>query len=118
MPPTAGGGPIRPRVAHDSGERANTSRRVHKAHRIHARRSRRRSPLAIWRCTARAAAAALRANKRSQALVIHRTAAVGHTGGGGSGWSVRASRRGARPGREGEGLPGGTNRHAPERTAR
>ena len=47
-----------------------------------------------------------------------RTAAVGHAGGGGSGWSVRASRRGARPGREGEGLPGGTNRHAPGRTAR
>ena len=117
VPPTAGGGPIRPRVAHDSGERANTSRRVHKAHRIHARRSRRRSPLAMWR-SARAATAALRANKRSQALVIPRTAAVGHAGGGGSGWSVRASRRGARPGREGEGFPGGTNRHAPGRTAR
>ena len=118
MTPTAGGGPIRARVAHDSGERANTSRRVHKAQRIHARLSRRRSPLAMWRCTARAAVPALRANKRSQALVTPRTAAVGHAGGGGSGWSVRASRRGARPGREGEGFPGGTNRHAPGRTAR
>ena len=42
-PATGGGGPIRARDAHDSGGRANTSKRVQNAHRIHARRSRRRS---------------------------------------------------------------------------
>ena len=42
-PATGGGGPIRARDAHDSGGCANTSKRVQNAHRIHARRSRRRS---------------------------------------------------------------------------
>ena len=48
-PATGGGGPIRARDAHDSGGRANTSKRVQNAHRIHARRSRRRSRCGVHR---------------------------------------------------------------------
>ena len=43
---------------------------------------------------------------------------VGNGGDAPSGWWVRASARGAGPSRGGEGFPGGTNRHAPGRTAR
>ena len=89
----------RARAAHDSGERANTSRRVHKGQRIHARRSRRRSRCALHRPGR--GGPPLRANKRSQALVIHRPPAVGHAGGGGCGWWVpRVGARGwSGPGR-------------------
>ena len=114
-PATAGGGPIWARAAHDSGGRPNTSRRVQNAHRAHARRSHRRLPTATWRCTARAAASARRAQNRSQTRVTARGPSRA-TAGGGSG---PAQRRAGGSARLRCAAPrGGTNRRAPGRTAR